>query len=114
MCSQVQLTWPWMPPTRTPPSSRANTARGRKPGVSVKGSACSVSPRPSARTSRGSGAVSTATDRSFTRGGGRSDQPVELPGVLARDLVDHVGGQVAELLGDVLGRLRPHAVGVGI
>src|SRR5262249_60882186 len=40
------------------------------------------------------------------------DQAVELAGVLARDLVDHVGGQVAELLFDVLRRLGPHPVGV--
>src|SRR5438034_11648502 len=42
------------------------------------------------------------------------DQPVELAGVVAGDLLDHVLGEVAELLLDVLGRLRPDAVGVGI
>src|SRR4030095_7156780 len=39
------------------------------------------------------------------------DQAVELAGVLARDLADHVGRQVAELLLDVLRRLGPHTVG---
>src|SRR5499426_2142797 len=42
------------------------------------------------------------------------DQAVELPGVLARDLVHHVGRQVAELLLDEPRRLRPDAVGVRI
>src|SRR5438552_9491741 len=42
------------------------------------------------------------------------DQAVELPRVLAGDLLDHVLRQVAELLLDVLRRLRPDAVGVGI
>src|SRR5215831_7582868 len=45
---------------------------------------------------------------------GLRDQPVELPRVLAGDLLHHVGGQVPELLLDVLGRLGPHAVGVRI
>src|SRR5262245_41639171 len=56
---------------------------------------------------RGAGAVGRAVPKLV-------DQPVELPRVLARDLLDHVGRQVTELLGDVLRRLRPHAVGVGI
>src|SRR5262249_41484920 len=43
-----------------------------------------------------------------------SHQAVELPGVLAGDLVRHLGGQVTELLLDILGRLGPHAVAVGI
>src|SRR5882724_6276105 len=42
------------------------------------------------------------------------DQTVELAGVLAGDLVRRLGRQVAELLGDVLRGLRPHAVGVRI
>src|SRR5438128_1314938 len=42
------------------------------------------------------------------------DQPVELAGVLAGDLGDDVRGQVAELLGDVLGRLRPDTVGMRV
>src|SRR5712692_4074715 len=41
-------------------------------------------------------------------------QPVELARVLAGDLADDVGGQVAELLLDVLRRLGPHPVGVRI
>src|SRR5947209_1472155 len=43
-----------------------------------------------------------------------SHQAVELARVLARDLADHIGRQVAELLLDVLRRLGPHAVGVRI
>src|SRR5215813_2804519 len=42
------------------------------------------------------------------------DQAVELARVLAGDLVHHVGGQMAELLLDVLRRLGPHPVGVRI
>src|SRR5437870_13181893 len=42
------------------------------------------------------------------------DQPVELAGVLAGDLGDDVRGQVAELLGDVLRRLRPDTVGMRV
>src|SRR5215468_12392865 len=42
------------------------------------------------------------------------DQAVELPRVLARDLVRHLRGQVPELLLDVLRRLRPHTVAVRI
>src|ERR1700694_936676 len=42
------------------------------------------------------------------------DQTVELAGVFAGDLLDHVLGQVAELFLDVLGRLGPDAVGVGV
>src|SRR5689334_24181423 len=42
------------------------------------------------------------------------DQAVELRGILAGDLAHDVGGQVAELLLDVLARLRPDAVGVRI
>src|SRR5215475_11089944 len=38
------------------------------------------------------------------------DQAVELSRVLAGDLLHDVEGQVAELLLDVLRRLRPHAV----
>src|SRR5579885_1801656 len=38
------------------------------------------------------------------------DQPVELAGVLAGHLVDHLGRQMAELVVDVLLRLRPHPV----
>src|SRR5262245_20748062 len=41
-------------------------------------------------------------------------QALELAGVLARDLVDHVGRQVAELLFDELRRLGPHPVGVRV
>src|SRR5262245_23126021 len=41
-------------------------------------------------------------------------QAVELPRVLAGDLVDDVGGQVAELLLDILRRLGPDAVGVRV
>src|SRR5207245_1428782 len=41
-------------------------------------------------------------------------QPVELARVLARHLVSQLRGQMAELLVDVLGRLRPHAVPVRI
>src|SRR5512132_3592909 len=41
-------------------------------------------------------------------------QAVELPRVLAGDLAHDVAGQVPEVLLDVLGRLRPHAVGVRI
>src|SRR6185436_19428345 len=43
-----------------------------------------------------------------------SQQPVELAGVLAGDLVRDVGRQVAELLLDVLRRLGPHAVAVRV
>src|SRR2546427_287469 len=42
------------------------------------------------------------------------DQPVELAGVLAGDLGDDVRGQMAELLGDVLRRLRPDTVGMRV
>src|SRR4029450_7249709 len=42
------------------------------------------------------------------------DQAVEAPRVLAGDLVCVIGGEVAELLLDVLVGLGPHAVGVGI
>src|SRR5437867_4231051 len=42
------------------------------------------------------------------------DQAVELPRVLADDLVRHLGGQMTELLLDVLGGLRPHPVAVRI
>src|SRR6185295_11004168 len=42
------------------------------------------------------------------------DQAVELPRVLADDLAHGRSGQVAELLLDVLGGLRPHSVAVGI
>src|SRR5499427_1764008 len=38
------------------------------------------------------------------------DQAVELPGVLTGDLAHDVGGQVAELLLDVLRRFRPDSV----
>src|SRR5206468_12187532 len=41
-------------------------------------------------------------------------QPVELARVLAGHLVSQLRGQMAELLVDVLGRLRPHAVPVRI
>src|SRR5437899_3792847 len=43
-----------------------------------------------------------------------SHEPVELTGVLTGDLVRDVGGQVAELLLDVLRRFRPHAVGMRV
>src|SRR5262245_5977065 len=43
-----------------------------------------------------------------------SAQPVELAGVVAGDLAKHVGWQMAELFLDVLGRLRPHAVGMRV
>src|SRR5215471_9326153 len=42
------------------------------------------------------------------------DQAVELPRVLAGDLVGYLGGQVPELLRDVFGRLRPHPIAVRI
>src|SRR4030095_5380307 len=42
------------------------------------------------------------------------DQAVELAGVLARDLGEPGGRQVAELLLDVLRRLGPHTVGVRV
>src|SRR5262245_38336778 len=42
------------------------------------------------------------------------DQAVELAGVRAGDLLDHVLRQVSELLLDVLRRLRPDAVGVRV
>src|SRR5882724_8850229 len=45
---------------------------------------------------------------------GSADQAIELSGVLARHLAGDVGGQVRELLVDVLLGLRPHAVGVRI
>src|SRR5262245_40839817 len=68
---------------------------------------------------------STAMPRTTARPGGPArliavagarllDQAVELAGVLARDLLDHVGRQVAELLFDVLRRLWPHPVGVRV
>src|SRR5206468_2482059 len=53
---------------------------------------------------RGNGGVSPAG----------SHQPVEFARVLAGDLADNVGRQVAELLLDVLRRLRPHPVGVRV
>src|SRR5713226_2872380 len=43
-----------------------------------------------------------------------ADQPVELARVLAGHLVSQLRGQMAELLVDVLRRLRPHAVAVRI
>src|SRR5438034_1074 len=50
-------------------------------------------------------------DRSVIRS---FDQAVELPRVLADDLVRHLGGQMAELLLDVLGGFRPHPIAVRI
>src|SRR4051812_5464511 len=44
----------------------------------------------------------------------RLHQTVELPRVLTGDLAHGVRPHFAELLGDVFGRLRPHAVGVRI
>src|SRR4029079_1561853 len=46
--------------------------------------------------------------------GMRLHHAVELPRILAGDLAHDVAGQVPEVLLDVLGRLRPHAVGVRI
>src|SRR5205085_9383544 len=42
------------------------------------------------------------------------DRPVELPGVLAGDLVDDFGGQARELFLDVFRGFRPHPVGVRV
>src|SRR6185437_6885438 len=42
------------------------------------------------------------------------DQPVELAGVLAGDLVRRLGRQVTELLGDVFARFRPDAVAMRV
>src|SRR5262249_56770896 len=68
----------------------------------VTPSRSSAMPRPTARPS--------GPARFIAVGARLLDQAVELAGVLARDLVDHVGGQVAELLFDVLRRLGPHPV----
>src|SRR5213594_771928 len=57
---------------------------------------------------------SRSAQNSFVRPIRASHEPVELARVLAGDLVRDVGRQVAELLLDVLRRLRPHAVAVRI
>src|SRR5437667_4234864 len=57
---------------------------------------------------------SRRAQNSFVRPILASHEPVELARVLAGDLLRDVGRQVAELLLDVLRRLRPHAVAVRI
>src|SRR5437899_9921210 len=57
---------------------------------------------------------SRRAQNSFVRPILASHEPVELARVLAGDLLRDVGRQVTELLLDVLGRLRPHAVAVRV
>src|SRR5437016_10982154 len=67
-----------------------------------------------ARTHPGGAVARLGLDTGWLITAPRLDQPVELPRVLARDLVRDVGRQVAELLGDVFRRLGPDAVGVRV
>src|SRR5213594_1392738 len=67
-----------------------------------------------ARTRPGGAVARLGLDTGWLITAPRLHQPVELPRVLARDLVRDVGRQVAELLGDVLRRLRPDAVGMRV
>src|SRR3989475_9680577 len=69
---------------------------------------------PIARTRPGGAVARLGLDTGWLITAPRLHQPVELPRVLARDLVRDVGRQVAELLGDVLRRLRPDAVGMRV
>src|SRR2546427_7464073 len=67
-----------------------------------------------ARTRPGGAVARLGLDTGWLITALRLHQPVELPRVLARDLVRDVGREVAELLGDVLRRLGPHAVGMRV
>src|SRR5437667_11293485 len=63
-----------------------------------------------ARTRPGGAVARLGLDTGWLITATRLHQSVELPRVLARDLVRDIGRQVAALLGDVLRRLRPDAV----
>src|SRR5216117_3630388 len=67
-----------------------------------------------ARTRPGGAVARLGLDTGWLITAPRLHQSVELPRVIARDLVRDVGRQVAELLGDVLRRLRPDAVGMRV
>src|SRR5262245_2514884 len=89
-------------------------------GVPARPSSASARPSVAPATGRESAIVSATAPA--TRGARRRrtmnaallDQAVELPRVLTGDFMDDVGGQMAELLLDVLRRLRPDAVGVRV
>src|SRR5215470_1501348 len=91
------------------PSSRAGPVKAPVSALAA-GEKSASSPR-SSMTRRAIAWRRPRLDRSDIR---LLDQAVEIPCVLADDLVGHVRRQMAELLLDVLGGLGPHAVAVWI
>src|SRR5499426_935151 len=110
--------------------TRSRIRRATADAVAADGTGCesasasSVGRRGWAAAPQVTPSRSSAMPRATARPGGPArfiavgarllDQAVELAGVLARDLVDHVGRKVAELLLDVLRRLGPYPVGVRV
>src|SRR5574339_1047778 len=119
-------------PTRMVPASAASRASAGRlctswNGVERKCWPITMRPKPASRAARTWSMCSRKRSTMDTPGGccletirpkfmGSSllDQAVEPPGVQARDLAHRGRRQVSELLLDVLGRLRPHPVAVGV